>query len=202
MNKEDPRTGSQRNGGAVRPARGPRYGRGSKGTATASSMRRASESDDPIYQRVEVDADGHSRAPGRKNTIHSVLTALPVLMLVIGLIVFYRNEDAQTEQGPLRAASEQVSGRYAGVSVVRARGTGRHYLWLESTAVDGGEDTLTRRGYRLSEKQAAAVREALVLEQTVIAEAAPTVEGSDTRWVWRLIADDDVVLIDDSERLR
>ncbi len=193
LNKQAPPS----NSGAVRPARGPRYGRGSRANTPNSPMRRASESDDPIYQRAALDSDGHARGPGRRNTIHSVLTALPILMLLIGLWFAHNKESAQTAGAPLRAESVQVSGVYEGVSLVQAGGSGRHYLWLEVAV--GNNSSL--RGYRLSLQQAQLAREQLKLQQTIVVDAAPTVQGSDTHWLWRLSSEGEV-LLDDSAKLR
>lgn len=183
----------------VRKATGPRYGRGH----TPGVIRRASETGDPIYQRVPVAADGRTQAPPPRSNLQSLLTSLPILMLLVGLWVFYRNEGAQTEAGPLLAESEQLVGQYQGVSQVRSGGSGRHYLWLRvesggsaSAAQDGA-----RRGFRLLPQHAAMARQQLTLDDDVIVDVAPTVAGSETRWLWRL-AIDDLVLIDDSERLR
>lgn len=184
----------------VRAARGPRYGRGYK----PGSLPRASESDDPIYRRVPVAADGMSLETRPRSMLHSLLTSLPILMLLAGLWVFYRNEGAQTEAGPLRDASVQWEGVYLGVSQVRAAGTGRHYLWL-LPAAEGASPELAadseRRGFRVLLEQAALLRQQLAVDTRVVVDAAPTVEGSQTLWLWRLSVDGEII-IDDTERLR
>lgn len=192
----DRASGGTSAGGAVRPASGPRYGRGSKRRAESTPIRRASESDDPIYARAEIDGGGHARVPVRRNTIHSVLTALPIVMLLVGLWIAHRDESAQTDGTPLRAESTQLSGVYEGVSLIKTSGSAKHYLWLEVPKAD----TTVLRGFRVSEQQARLARENLTLQRSILVDAAPTVQGSDTYWLWRLSVDGEV-LIDDSELL-
>ena len=175
----------------MRPAKGPRYGR----AVRPGELPRASESDDPVYRRVPVGDDGHPALEARRNRVHSILTAAPVLMFIIGLVVFYRNEGAQTDGGPLAAASEQMTGIYQGVSMVKGAGGGRHYLWV------GVGESEERRGFRLQRVQAAGVRDRLAMGDTLTVDVAPTVVGSDTRWLWRLVVDGEV-LVDESATLR
>ena len=54
--------------------------------------------------------------PKEKNAIHSVLTALPVIMLVAGLYFYYQGESAQSEGTPIIAESRQISGIFTGFS--------------------------------------------------------------------------------------
>ena len=115
--------------------------------------------------------------PVNKNAIHSILTALPVLMLVAGLYIFYRSENAQTEGAPIVAESVESSGIYTGLSVVNSGGNGRHYLWFES-----GDRA---RGPRITSKQAATL-DSLVVGQPIQVRMAPTISGSSILWVYHV----------------
>jgi hypothetical protein len=115
--------------------------------------------------------------PANKNAIHSILTALPILMLVAGLYMFYRSENAQTEGAPIVAESVESSGIYTGLSVVGSGGNGRHYLWFES----GGR----ARGPRITSKQAGML-DSLVVGQAIQVHMAPTIPGSSILWAYHV----------------
>lgn len=170
----------------VKPARGPRYGR-----RPVSALGRASQSDDPVYRHGDA-AAGLST----KNRVHSVLTALPVMMLVAGLAVFYVGERRQSTARPIAAESVRLDGLYAGVSTVKSGGQGQHFLWLQADAPDA-----ERRGVRVPAEAVASIRATLGVGQAIVVDAAPSVSGSGTRWLWRLQLDGRTVF-DDTERLR
>ena len=120
-----------------------------------------------------------------KNRIHSVLTSLPPLMLIIGLIVYYRGEKAQTDGSLIIQESQVVSGHYAGHSVVKGTADGKHYLWLETTT--------RKRGARINPEYVA-VLQGIDKGDAVTVEMAPTVSGSKTLWVYRVLADGQLLL--------
>lgn len=130
--------------------------------------------------------------PPRRNPIHSILTALPVIMLVVGLYFYYKAENAQSAGAPIRAESVFLEGRFNGFSVVKSGISDQHFLWL-----DTGERV---RGIRLEED--------LVYQLSILAKGdplqldiAPTVSGSRTQWLWRLVRDGQL-LMDGSDQLQ
>ncbi len=113
--------------------------------------------------------------PKQRNPIHSILTALPVIMLVVGLYFYYQAESDQTTGAPIRAQSIQIQGVFTGLSVVKSGSQGQHFLWLE----EHGKP----RGVRVQPAQSAAL-EALTRGMPLMVNAAPTVPGSGTLWAW------------------
>ena len=158
----------------VRAAEGPRYGRG-------SGYERAAESPDPSA----------SDDPSRRSRVHSVLSALPVIMLMSGLYFYYSGESAQNAGAPIRAESVDAHGTFEGLSTVKSGGEGRHYLWFD--------DGVRTRGARILPVQRDALA-GLAPGDELRLGLAPTVGGSGTLWVWR-VERDDIVLLDDSVRL-
>lgn len=123
--------------------------------------------------------------PKEKNPIHSVLTALPVIMLVVALYFYYQGETEQSEGVPILSESQQLSGIFTGFSVVKSGSNGRHYLWIE--------DAGNTRGVRVQPEQVVQLQGLKKGTQTLL-EAAPTVAGSRTLWAWRVQQGDAVLL--------
>lgn len=123
--------------------------------------------------------------PGKKNPIHSILTALPILMLFAGLYYFYSGESEQINSAPIGAESVEVRGTFAGLSELKSGSDGQHFLWLT--------DASGRRGIRIQASEVAlfADRER-GLPMSV--DMAPTVSGSSTFWAWRVIVNGELVL--------
>jgi hypothetical protein len=115
--------------------------------------------------------------PKEKNPIHSVLTALPVIMLVVGLYVYYQGESEQNQGAPIHAESQDIAGVFTGLSIVKSGLQGRHYLWVE-------EDGFTR-GVRIRPDQVHFMQE-LERGMKIKLSIAPTVTGSGTYWAWRV----------------
>ncbi len=115
-----------------------------------------------------------------KSRIHSVLTALPVLMLMIGLGYYFHNERKERDGSPILTESRQVEARVDGLSVIKAlqaNKPGKHYLWF---LVDG-----QRRGARISE-QASQLLESLQKDDEVVIALAPRVAGSKKMWAYQV----------------
>ncbi|MFK8078501.1 MAG: hypothetical protein AB8B84_18120 [Granulosicoccus sp.] len=115
--------------------------------------------------------------PKEKNAIHSVLTALPVIMLVVGLYFYYQRESAQNEGAPILSESRQTSGIFTGFSEVKSGAKGRHYLWINN---DG-----TTRGFRIQPEQLVQLQQ-LNKGEDIQLQTAPTVSGSRTLWAWKI----------------
>jgi len=123
--------------------------------------------------------------PKEKNPIHSILTALPVIMLVVGLYIYYKGESEQNQGEPIHSQSQEISGIFTGLSVVKSGSQGRHYLWVEE-----GNST---RGVRIRPDQVPLMQE---LERGVEVQLsiAPTVSGSTIFWAWRVSQSGIIVL--------
>ncbi len=113
--------------------------------------------------------------PRDRNPIHSILTALPIIMLVVGLYFYYQGESEQSHSAPIRAESVNAEGVFTGLSVVNSGSQGRHYLWFEQ---DG-----KARGVRVQPLQAQEL-EALTRGESIQVRMAPSVSGSTTFWAW------------------
>ena len=131
--------------------------------------------------------------PQERNPIHSILTALPVIMLVVGLYFYYQGESEQSDSPPIRAESVDAEGVFTGLSVVRSGSSGgRHYLWFEK---DGKS-----RGVRIQEAQAQ-VLQSLSRDEPLTVRMAPSVSGSKTFWVW-YVEQNGTVYLDTSAELQ
>ncbi|MEE9319263.1 MAG: hypothetical protein V3U76_02345 [Granulosicoccus sp.] len=134
--------------------------------------------------------DGNNRP--RKNAIHSILTALPILMLLAGLYFYYRNESAQADNAPIRAESVTLTGSFSGMSKVKSGGAGQYFLWIDTDS--------RSRGARLRSSQFEALQ-SLQQGDAIKVYMAPSVARSTTFWLWRL-EHGGVLLIDDEAQLR
>jgi len=127
-----------------------------------------------------------------KNPIHSILTALPVIMLVVGLYSYYQGESEQTESLPILEHSQSIEGTFTGFSVVKSGAVGRHYLWIDS---DGDP-----RGFRIRPEHRDSLEQLHKGEQTRL-DVAPTVAGSRVFWAWR-VSQSGKLLLDMSGQIR
>lgn len=123
--------------------------------------------------------------PGEKNRIHSVLVALPVLMLMVALFVYFRGESAQINGEPVLSELVKYDAQFKSVSTVSGIGKAKHYLWytVEERA----------RGVRVSERQKAALSH-LTLGDALSLEMAPRVAGSKTLWALSVKHNDEVLI--------
>lgn len=123
--------------------------------------------------------------PGEKNRIHSVLIALPVLMLIIGLAVYFRAESKQNNGEPVLSELVSREGSFKSVSKVSGIGTPKHYLWYTN-----GE---TSRGVRITNEQSIELSE-LSEGDFLKLDVAPRVAGSNTLWAYKIEHDGAVIL--------
>lgn len=131
--------------------------------------------------------------PRQRNPVHSILSALPVIMLVVGLYIYFQGESEQSHSAPIRAESVEAQGVFTGLSVVRPGSSGgRHYLWFD---VDGKS-----RGVRIQPAQAD-VLESLTRNEPLRVRMAPSVSGSRTLWAW-YVEQDGAVFLDASGQLQ
>lgn len=134
-------------------------------------------------QPAPVSAD---RPAPRKNPIHSLITTLPVIMLLFGLTIYYIKEGKQRSGPLLFTQMEQLSGGFSGISQQGDKVESQRILWVETS------DRL--RGIRIDQQQYKKLQE---LDTNVPLElwAVPRVEGSATLWLVK-IAVSGTVLID------
>lgn len=124
--------------------------------------------------------------PKEKNPIHSILTALPVIMLIVGLSIYYKGESEQNLGVPIQAESQDIIGVFTGMSIVKSGSQGRHYLWVE--AAD------STRGVRIRPDQVPLMQDLKRGVETQLS-IAPTVQGSSTYWAWR-VSQANIVFLD------
>lgn len=120
-----------------------------------------------------------------KSRIHSVLTALPVLMLMIALWFYYSGEKAQTSGALILQEAQVLEGLFEGLSVVKGAGEGKHYLWLQAPE--------RKRGARIRPEHTPALAE-LNKGDAVSVSMAPTVSGSKTLWVYKVSSNGKLLL--------
>lgn len=132
-----------------------------------------------------------------KSRMHSVLTALPVIMLGAGLWYYYSGEQKQKNSPFILERSEQLDGKFVGLSVVGSGSWGRHYFWVST--VDG--ESQRKRSVRITSDEALYLTMPKFKEQvgldpgdTIALRASPTVPGSAILWLQELKEGDRVVL--------
>lgn len=129
----------------------------------------ADRSADPRYQWPPARDPDMSYKNKTRNPVHAVITALPLIMLVAGLYIYYRGESQQAQNTPILAESIERTGVFTGLSAT----SGRHYLWLETQGV--------AKGVRVQAEQVASL-DSLVRDKPVRVKMAPSVHASKTYW--------------------
>ncbi len=110
----------------------------------------------------------------KKDKIHSVVTALPVIMLVAGLIYWYANGKNQRMMPPIQAEAVTLAGTFDGVAKEGNAGKEKYYF------------SLLQEGEPKSLRITSAQHEAFVdgaKGSAIEVIAAPTVSGASTLWV-------------------
>ena len=113
-----------------------------------------------------------------KNRIHSVLTALPPLMLIIGLYVYYRAEQKQLAGPPILEESVSYAGQYKGTSAVKSFGEEQLFFWVDTEERARGARMTGRQKFDFENLQAP-----LVIGEPLEVDVAPRVAGSTTYWL-------------------
>lgn len=115
----------------------------------------------------------------RKSRIHSVLTALPLLMVIIGVSYHFSQEKQQRESQLLLDESIQMSGIVEGLSELQplTGNQGKHFFWFESEG--------SKRGGRVTQANSLLLG-GLPAGDPVDVWLAPTVPGSRTKWVYQV----------------
>jgi len=109
--------------------------------------------------------------------VNSFLVALPVLMLMIGLFMYFNGERAQNNGVPILSELVKREGQFKSLSQVSGIGKSRFYLWY---TIDGNA-----KGARVSEAQQQQLG-VLKTGDHLTLELAPTVAGSNTLWAYRI----------------
>ncbi len=115
--------------------------------------------------------------PGEKNRIHSVLVALPVIMLIIGLFVYFHAERKQNNGEPVLSEMVSREGEFKSLSEVSGIGTPKHYLWYTSENKSRGVRITAQQRDELSELSSG---DALTLN------LVPRLSGSSVLWAYQI----------------
>ena len=120
------------------------------------------------------------RASPRKNRIHSVLTALPVLMLCAGLYIYFKGESVQKSGTPILTEADHRDVVFDGFSKVQyGSGKGKYYFWYQWEG--------QQKGARLHYPQRQLLdTQALQEGEPLSISVAPTVAGSRTLWLYAI----------------
>lgn len=155
-----------------------------EGSSQHSSERVPGDSQDTVVANAPSPVQAEYRWPPQKNPdlsyraksrnpVHSIVTALPIIMLVTGLYIYFKGEAQQTQNMPIRSESVDVSGTFTGISQT----SNRHYLWLD---VEG-----EAKGVRIKSEQLFSLQ-TLVRDVPIDIKMAPSVQSSNTFWVWHV----------------
>ncbi|RUM41847.1 MAG: hypothetical protein DSY80_08220, partial [Desulfocapsa sp.] len=110
--------------------------------------------------------------------IYSILTAFPALMLIIGLVIYYKGESAQASGELILEQSQQIEGRVKGFSGLTPNSS-KYYFWVTTPQRD--------RGLRILPKQLDKLDKVLQKGQKVTVIAAPRIDQSRVLWVDQII---------------
>lgn len=136
----------------------------------------------------KIDKDPYSlnsipRTTVKKNPIHSVITTLPVIMLICGLWFYFSGEKQQRNGEPILSEMIEVSGGFSGMSEQSKKPNAQRIIWIKTPE--------RLRGGRLDLQQYGALQ-GLKKDQAVRLWLAPRVEGSNLLWVVKAQADEQV----------
>ncbi|MCB1754734.1 MAG: hypothetical protein KDJ38_04385 [Gammaproteobacteria bacterium] len=125
----------------------------------------------------------------RQDRLYAILSALPAMMLIAGLVYYYKHESDEAGGALLQQQSQAINGAYKGISAVNPNSRDQYYLWITTAERDRGLRLLSSQLEPLANLQAG---------DRLLVQAAPRVEGSKTLWVYR-VERDGSVLLDDAE---
>jgi len=124
-----------------------------------------------------------------KNPIESVLTALPLLMVIIGVGFYYYNERKQSGGDLYLEQTQHHIGDYVGLSQQGKSVKAQRILWFETAdKKQRGARVNYQQAQRLLELQEDKLQKGVAIELW----AAPRVAGSAVLWLYRLSVDDEV----------
>ena len=117
----------------------------------------------------------------KRTRMQAVLTALPVLMLLVGLFYHWNKEKQQVQGSPIEASHQWLEGAYDRITPRTDKTGGKHYLWLRAS-----ERT---RPIRITyEQKQWLLSENFSNGDSLTIKAAPTVEGSSVLWLIEVLA--------------
>ncbi len=111
------------------------------------------------------------------NRLYSILTALPAMMLIAGLIYYFNIESRQAKGKIIEKQSQLINGSFKGLSGLNANNSSQYYLWINTPK--------RVRGIRIKTGQVALLnpfREG----QPISILAAPRIDGSKTLWLYKV----------------
>jgi len=140
-----------------------------------SNSKRSVNRKDRYAAKKTIQHDG-AAVPGpiKKNPIESVITTLPIIMLLGGLAFYFLNERRQLHGEILLEQIEEISGRFSGISQQSDKPGAQRILWIKTPS--------RLRGGRVDYQQAQLLEE-LGEGDPLTVWAAPKVHGSKTLWV-------------------
>ena len=115
-----------------------------------------------------------ARGPVKKNPVESVITTLPIIMLLGGLAFYYFNERRQVGGKILVNQMQRINGEFSGISAQSDKPESQRILWIKTPQ--------RLRGGRVDYQQAQQLK-GLADGDPITVWAAPTVKGSKTLWV-------------------
>ncbi len=132
-----------------------------------------------------MDGAAGSSASARRHPLYTVMSALPLAMLVVGIAIYYFGESQQSAAEPIVAEARELRGLAAGTSVLGAGEAAQHFFWLDT---DRGQ-----RSVRITPEQHALLA-GFEKGGRVVVSAAPTISGSKKLWLLSLEDDAGEVL--------
>ena len=112
----------------------------------------------------------------KKTRIQALLTALPVLMLLVGLYFHWRGEREQVTGSPINASQQTLVGHFDRITPRGEKTTGKHFIWLRT-------EERTRPIRITYEQKQALLAKSYDEGDAVQLSAAPTVAGSNVLWL-------------------
>ena len=135
--------------------------------------------------REAQDAVVAARGPVKKNPVESVITTLPIIMLLGGLAFYYFNERRQVDGKILVDQMQQINGKFSGISAQSDKPESQRILWIKTPQ--------RLRGGRVDYRQAQQL-EGLADGDPITVWAAPRVQGSKTLWVVKASSEGELLI--------
>ena len=112
----------------------------------------------------------------KKTRTQAVLTALPVLMLLVGLFFHWNTERQQTAGTPITTEAQTLGGEFDRITPRDDKASGKHFIWLRTAD--------RTRPIRITyEQKQELLAQSLSSGDKVQLHTAPTVSGSNVLWL-------------------
>jgi hypothetical protein len=116
----------------------------------------------------------------KKHPIETLVTTLPLVMLLAGLAFYFLNERRQVDGQILFDQIQQFDGEYSGISQQSDKPDAQRIVWIQTPA--------RLRGGRVDYQQAQQLK-TLSNGDPISVWAAPKIAGSNTLWVVKVSSD-------------